>query len=438
MKMQVSLTATGGLERRLEVAIPAAEIDGEVAQRLNKISRTARLKGFRPGKAPISVIRQQYGEQVHGEVVNDLMRSSFSEAVAREKLSPAGGPRIEPIAMSPGADLKYAAVFEVLPEVRLKPLNELTVEKPVAKVSDQDLDAMLDTLRKQRPAYNAVERAAAAPDRVIVDFTGNIDGVEFDGGSGTEVPIELGAGRVMKEFEDALLGVKPGDSREFNATFAADHSNAKLAGKRATFKVNVAKVEEQSLPPLDEAFAKSFGIADGSIDNLRGEVRANMERELAEAIRQQMRAQVLEGLYQQNPIELPRQLVEEQIQELQVEMLRRAGVRDARQMPPREPFEQPARRRVALGLLMSELVRGANLKVSREAVNEKLNELASSYSSPEEVRRNYLQNADMMRQIESQVIEQQAIDWVLGQAKVTEKPTTFSEITKFGQSEGAN
>ena len=433
--MQVQLTATGGLERRLEVAIPAAEVDGEVAQRLNRISRTARLKGFRPGKAPLAVIRQQYGEQVHGEVINDLMRSSFSEAVAREKLTPAGGPRIEPIAMDPGADLKYAAVFEVLPEVRLKPVSELSVEKPVASVEDKDLEAMLDTLRNQRPVFNEVVRAAAANDRVTVDFTGTIDGVEFDGGSGNGVHIVVGAGRVMKEFEDALVGAKAGDTREFQATFAADHSNPKLAGKQATFNVTVTKVEDQSPAPLDEEFAKSFGIADGNLDSLRTEVRANMERELNEAIRQKMRAQILEGLYTQNPLELPRQLVEEQIQELQVEMLRRAGVRDAKQLPPREPFEQPARRRVALGLLMSELVRSAGIKVSREAVMEKLNELAGSYSNPEEMRRNYLQNAEAMRQIESQVLETQAIDWVLGQAKVTERAATFSDITKFGQAE---
>jgi trigger factor len=433
--MQVSLTATGGLERRLEVAIPAAQVDGEVAQRLNKISRTARLKGFRPGKAPIAVIRQQYGEQVQSEVINDLMRASFSEAVAREKLSPAGGPRIEPIAMGPGADLKYAAVFEVLPEVKLQPVTELTIDKPVASVSDQDLDAMLDTLRKQRPVFSEVARAAAANDRATVDFTGSIDGVEFDGGSGKEVPIVIGAGRVMKEFEDALIGAQAGDTREFQATFAGDHTNNKLAGKTATFAVKVGKIEEQLSAPLDEAFARSFGIADGNLDNLRNEVRANMTRELNEAVRQKMRAQVLEGLFAKNPLELPRQLVEEQIQELQVEMLRRAGVRDAKQMPPREPFEQPAKRRVALGLLMSELVRMANLKVSRESVQEKLNELAASYSNPEEVRRAYLQNAEMMRQIESQVLEQQAIDWVLSQAKVNETPSTFAELTKFGQTE---
>ncbi len=433
--MQVSLTATGGLERRLEVAIPAAEIDGEVTQRLTRISRTARLKGFRPGKAPIAVIRQQYGEQVHGEVVTDLMRSSFSEAVAREKLNPAGGPRIEPIAMSPGSDLKYAAVFEVLPEVRLKPVDGLTLVKPVATVSDKDLEAMLDTLRARRPVFNDVARGAAQNDRVTVDFAGSIDGVEFDGGSGKDVPIVIGAGRVMKEFEDALVGAKAGDAREFKAKFADDHANPKLAGQEATFKVQVAKVEEQSPAPLDAAFATSFGIADGSLDSLRSEVRANMDRELSEAIRQNLRGQVLESLFTQNPLELPRQLVEETIQELQAEMLRRAGVRDAKQMPPREPFEQPARRRVALGLLMSELVRNAGIKVSREAVQEKLNELAASYSNPDEVRRAYLQNADMMRQIESQVLEQQAIEWVLGQAKVTEKPSSFAELTKFGQAE---
>jgi trigger factor len=433
--MQVSLTATGGLERRLEVAIPAAQIDGEVAQRLNKISRTARLKGFRPGKAPIAVIRQQYGEQVHGEVISDLMRASFSEAVAREKLSPAGGPRIEPIAMEPGRDLKYAAVFEVLPEVRLQPLAELSVERPVATVSEHDLDAMVDTLRKQRPVFNEVARGVAANDRVTVDFVGRIDGVEFEGGSGNAVPIVIGANQVMKEFEDALIGASAGEKREFNATFSAEHTNKNLANKTAAFSVQVVKVEEQAPAPLDEAFAKGFGIADGNLDKLREEVRANMERELETAIRQAVRTQVLEGLHARNPIELPRQLVDEQIQELQVEMLRRAGVRDAKQLPPREPFEQPARRRVALSLLMSELVRSANLKVSREAVQEKLNELASSYSNPEEVRRAYLQNADMMRQIEAQVLEAQAIDYVLGQAKVTDKPSTFAELTRFGQNE---
>ncbi len=433
--MQVSVTATGGLERRLEVAIPAAQVDGEVAQRLNKISRTARLKGFRPGKAPLAVIRQQYGEQVHGEVVSDLLRSSFSEAVAREKLNPAGGPRIEPIAMGPGGDLKYAAVFEVLPEVKLQPISDISVEKPVATVTDADLDTMIETLRKQRPSFVEVARAAAANDRVTVSFKGTIDGVAFEGGSGEDVAITVGTGQVMKEFEDALVDASAGDTRETDATFPTEHPNKDLAGKTAHFSIQIVKVEEQQLAPLDEAFAKSFGIADGSLESLRGEVRANMERELNEAVRQNVRGQILEGLYKANPLELPRQLVDERIQELQVEMLRRAGVRDARQLPPREPFEEPARRRVALSLLMSEVVRAANLKVSRESVQEKLNEVASSYSKPDEVRRAYLQNPDLMRQIESQVLETQAIDWVLSQAKVTDKAATFSDLTQFGKNE---
>ncbi|MDF3022150.1 MAG: trigger factor [Steroidobacteraceae bacterium] len=433
--MQVSLTATGGLERRLEVAIPASQIDGEVAQRLNKISRTARLKGFRPGKAPIAVIRQQYGDQVHGEVINDLMRASFSEAVQREKLNPAGGPRIEPIALEPGQDLKYAAVFEVLPEVRLAPLSELAIERPVASVSDADLDAMIDTLRKQRPVFTEVSRGVASNDRVTVDFVGKIDGEEFEGGSGNGVPIVVGANQVMKEFEEALIGATAGDTREFNATFSAEHVNKKLASRTATFNVKIVKVEEQAAAALDEEFAKGFGIADGSVESLRSEVRANMQRELEGAISQKVRGQVLEALYTRNPLELPRQMVDEQIQELQVEMLRRAGVKDAKQLPPREPFEQPARRRVALSLLMNELVRSSGLKVSRESVQEKLNELAASYSNPDEVRRAYLQNADMMRQIEAQVLEAQAIDHVLAQAKVTDRPSSFSELTQFGQND---
>src|SRR6187402_3257500 len=297
--MQVQLTATGGLERRLEVAIPAAQVDGEVAQRLNKISRTARLKGFRPGKAPLAVIRQQYGDQVHGEVITDLMRSSFSEAVAREKLNPAGGPRIEPIAMGPGVDLKYAAVFEVLPEVKLAPLSGIAIEKPVAQVGDADLEAMLLTLRKQRPSFNEVTRAAANSDRVTVSFVGRIGGETFEGGSGENVPIVLGAQQVMAEFEAALIGASAGDSREFNATFGAEHTNKALAGKTATFSVQILKVEEQVPAPLDESFAKSFGIADGNLDSLRTEVKANMERELAEAVRQKTRSQVLESLFTQ-------------------------------------------------------------------------------------------------------------------------------------------
>jgi trigger factor len=433
--MQVSVTATGGLERRLEVAIPAAQVDGEVAQRLNKISRTARLKGFRPGKAPLAVIRQQYGDQVHGEVVNDLMRSSFSEAVARENLNPAGGPRIEPIAMGPGSDLKYAAVFEVLPEVQLQPVTDITIEKPVASVGESDLEAMIDTLRKQRPAHREVARGAAVNDRVTVNFKGTINGVAFEGGSGENVAITLGSGQVMKEFEDAIVGASAGDTREASATFSADHPNKDLAGKVSNFSIQINKVEEQLPAPLDEDFAKSFGIADGSVESLRNEVRANMERELNEAIRQNVRGQVLEALYKRNPMELPRQLVDERVQELQVEMLRRAGVRDAKQLPPREPFEEPARRRVALSLLMGEIVRSAKLKVSRESVQEKLNEVASSYSKPDEVRRAYLQNPDMMRQIESQVLEAQAIDWVLGQAKVTDKAASFSDLTQFGKNE---
>jgi trigger factor len=366
--MQVSLTATGGLERRLEVAIPAAQVDGEVAQRLTKISRTARLKGFRPGKAPIAVIRQQYGEQVHGEVINDLMRASFSEAVAREKLNPAGGPRIEPIAMNPGADLKYAAVFEVLPEVRLQPIADLALERPIASVATQISTPC--SIRCANSGRRSTKWRAAPRQRSRdVDFVGKIDGAEFDGGTGAAVPIVIGANQVMKEFEDALLGAKPANEREFNATFRRAHQQEARRRKTATFNVKISRSRSRCRRRSMKRSPRVSALPTAASKTCARSARQHGAR-AQEAIRQKVRAQVLEALYTKNPLELPRQLVDEQIQELQVEMLRRAGVKDAKQLPPREPFEQPARRRVALSLLMSELVRSANLKVSREAVRK--------------------------------------------------------------------
>jgi trigger factor len=434
--MQVSLSATGGLERRLEVSVPAARITGEVQQRLKNIARTARLNGFRPGKAPFAVIQKQFGDQVRTEVVSDLMRETYSQAIAQEKLKPAAGPRIEPIDLSPDGDLKYAALFEVLPEFKLADLSAVAIEKPAATVTEDDVDAMLENMRKQRPIYGEVAREARLTDRVIVDFDGTIDGAAFDGGQGRDVGVLVGGGRVMAEFEQAVTGARAGDTRSFDAKFPDDHANKSLAGKLASFTLTVKKVEEQSLPALDEKFAVEFGIQEGGVTALRQEVRSSMERELADAIKNKVRVQVLEGLYQANKIELPKSMVDEQVQELQIDMLRRMGVRDmkdVKEVPPREPFEEPARRRVALGLILGEILRGESIKLDRERVQARLTEMVSAYPNAEEMRRAYLQNADAMRQIEAGVLEDQAIDWVLGRAKVTDKASTFRELTGFGQ-----
>jgi trigger factor len=434
--MQVSLTATGGLERRLEVAVPEARVTTEVESRLKQLSRTARLKGFRPGKAPYAVIQKQYGEQVRGEVIGDLIRTTYAEAVNQEKLNPAGGPRIEPVAIQPGSDLKYTATFEVLPEVRLKPFDAINIERPSAAVADSDVDAMIESMRKQRPVFTAVERAAKETDRVTVDYVGKVEDKPVPGGEGKDVNFIVGARRVMTEFEEAVKGAKAGDSREVSVDFPAEHPNKELAGRKAVFHLDVKQVEEQTLPEVDEEFVKAFGVQEGGVEALRAEVRQSMTRELEDLIRNRVRSQVLESLYAQNKIEVPRALIEEQIQQLQLDMARRANITDPKQLPPAQTFEESARRRVALGLLLGEIVKTENMKVDRERVQTRLTDVASAYPNPDEVRRAYLQNADAMRQIESAVLEDQVVDWVVSKAKITDKPATFAELTGFGQNEG--
>jgi trigger factor len=431
--MQVSLTATGGLERKLEVAVPAEQVAAEVDQRLQKLARTARFNGFRPGKAPMGVVRQQYGTQVHSDVVNDLLRSSFADAVTQENLKPATGPRIQPIALDPGADLRYVATFEVLPDIRLAPVETLDLQRPTAAVTDADVDEMLESLRKQRPVYHLVERGAKTTDRVQIDFEGRIDGTAFQGGEGRDVPVVLGGGQVLSEFEQALSGAKAGETRTAVVHFPDDYHGKDVAGKTAEFTITLKGVEEMSLPPLDDAFAGEFGVKEGGIAQLRVEVRQSMERELADAVRNQLRAQVMDALHRENPIEVPQGMVEEAVQEMQVEIGRRMGAKDVSQLPPREQFLEPARRRVALGLVIGELMRGAELKVDRARVQERLSELVNAYPNADEMRRAYLQNADAMRQIESSVLEEQLMDWVIARARVTDKPSTFKELTRFGQ-----
>ena len=431
--MQVSLSATGALERRLEVAVPATEIAAEVEQRLKQISRTARLKGFRPGKAPFAVVRKQFGEQVNAEVISDVMRTSFAQALSQEKLQPAAGPRIEPIAMPPGSDLKYAAVFEVLPEIRIQSPDSLAIERPAAQVTDADLDAMIESMRRQRPVFTQVERPARETDRVTLDFDGKIDGESFEGSEGRDVAVVIGSRQALVELEEGIKGASAGETRTIPLAFPAEHPNKKIAGRTAELHVTIKRVEEQSLPEVDDAFCRAFGVEEGGVEALRTEVRQSMERELTGVIRTRLRTQVMDGLYANNPFDVPRALIDEQVQQLQADMARRIGARDASQLPPREQFEEPARRRVALGLLMSQIVQTEGLKTDRERVQGRLADLVASYPNPEEVRKAYLQNPDAMKQVESAVLEEQVVDWVLERARITDKPVSFKDLTGFGQ-----
>jgi trigger factor len=435
--MQVSLSTVAGLERRLEVAVPAERVAAEIENRYKEIARTARLKGFRPGKAPLAVVRQQYASQVQSEVVGDLLRDSYAEAVSRQNLKPATDPRIEELSAEPGAELRYVALIEVMPEFTLNPVSELAIERPSAEITDADITAMLETMRKQRPDFVAVEREAGENDRVTVDFEGRIEGELFQGGSATGFPFVIGQGRMLKEFEDGVRGAKAGETRSVTVNFPADYGSEQVAGKTAIFAITVQKVEEQKLPELDDAFCAAFGVSEGGLEALKIEVRSSMQRELDNAIRGKVRTQVLDALHDANPIEVPKGMVAEAMQSMQIDLARRMGLKDFSQLPKNDAMEAPARRRVALGLVVGEIVRAQDLKVDRARVNARLNEAVGDHPSADEMRRQYLQNAEAMRQIESAALEDQLIDWVLSQAKVTDAPSSFSELTGFGKGNAA-
>jgi trigger factor len=434
--MEVSLSDTGGLMRRLEVAVPATEVAKEVQQRLKQLSRTARLKGFRPGKAPLAVITKQFGEQVRAEVVSDLMRSSFVEAVTQEKLRPAGGPRIEPITLGPETDLKYAAHFEVLPEIKVNPPQDLAIERPAASVTEADVDAMIENMRAQRPLFTEVARPAHDTDRVVFDYQARIGGKLVEDGDLKDVRVVLGTRQAMPELEEGLKGTSAGEQRVISAVFPQEHPNKRLAGQAAELHLSIKAVEEHSLPAVDAEFFRAYGVEQGGLEEMRLEVRKSMERELAGVIRGRVRVAVLDALYKDNPVDVPRAMVDEQVQQLQVDTARRLGIRDARALPPAARFEEPARRRAARGRLISQIVQSEDLKVERGRVQARLDELIEGYPDPDQARRAYLQNQDAMRQIESGALEEQVVDWILARAKVTERPMTFKELTGFGEAGG--
>jgi len=430
--MQVSVETTGALERRIEVSVPRERIEQAIDERLKRVSRTAKLKGFRPGKVPIKVVKQQFGAQVRQEVLSDLMQSSFAEAVTQEKLSPAAGPRIEPISVGPDQDLKYRATFEVFPQIELKGVEGIAVMRPAAEVTEADVDAMVLNLREQRPRFSAVERESREGDRVTMDFEGQIDGAEFEGSKGTDVAVLLGGGRMLKDFETGITGLKADERKQIDVPYPADYHNAALAGKVAKFDVHLKKVEEKQLPELDDEFCREYGVLEGGIEQLRKEVRENMERELGQNVRARLKQQLMEGLLAANPVEVPQSLVDAQVREMQIDAARRMGARDASQVPPPEPFVEGARKRVALGLLIGELIKTRGIKIDRERVESRLVDLAASYPDPEQIIKAYRQNPDALRQVENMVIEDQVVDLLLEKAAVTDEPATFKDVMNFG------
>lgn len=428
--MQVSVENGRGLERTLKVQVPAERVDREVERRLKALGKSAKLKGFRPGKVPMKVLEQRYGDDVRREVVSEVMQSTYAEAVAREKLNPAAAPHIEPVNMDSGADLTYTATFEIYPEVELDGLDKLKVERPVVEVTDADLDNMVEKLRKQRADWEPVERAADEGDAVKVDYEGRLDGEPFEGGSAEAAVLEIGAGRLVEDFEKGLKGLKAGDEKTIKVKFPKDYPAEQLAGQKVEFSLNCHEVLERKLPEVDAEFARSFGVEDGDVETFRSEVRESMEREAAQAVRSRLKNDVLDAALKKVEVDLPNSLVDQEIESMQDEAVSRMGgdQRSVQDRPPRDAFEDQARRRVGLGLLIGEIIQAQNLELDRERIDKRIAELAEDYDDPEATARNLRANRNLMQRLEMMVLEEQAVDWLLDQAQVKDKKMSFDEL----------
>jgi trigger factor len=428
--MMVTVEATGTLQRRMRVELPAERIEKEIESRLKKVGRTAKIKGFRPGKIPVKVVRQRFGGQIRQEVLAELMQKSYSDAVLQENLNPAANPKIEPEASDSGKGFAYVATFEVLPEITLANLDKIAVAKPEVDITDDDRDAMIENLRKQKATFVAAERQAADGDRVIVDFDGTLQGEPIKGGKGTEVPVVLGQGQMLPDFESALRGVSAGEEKSFKVKFPKDYQAEELAGQTVDFAVKVHRVEEEQLPPLDDSLAELYGVEEGGLEQLRADVVSNMEREAAEKVRADIKEQVMNALIEQNPIDVPGSLVHQEMHSRQHEAMRRLGIEDHDKAPAAENFRTGAERSVRLGLLLQQLIRDQGINVDPERVRRKVEDLCSGYERADEMVTGYLSNPQVMAQIEPLVLEEQAVDWLVEQGKVTTKKVGFGAYMK--------
>ncbi len=428
--LHVSLEAGQGLERRLQVRVPAQRIEREVETRLRSVSRTANIKGYRPGKVPEKVIRQRFGDQVRREVLQDVVQSTYNEAVIGQQLRPAGDPQIDaaPEAGAEGVDFAYTASFEVFPEFTVQGLEAVAASRPDPAFDDADVDFIAENLRRQRCHWHATDREARTGDRVVVDFQGRLNGAPMDGGTGEKVTILLGAGRMVEDLEKQLVGVKSGDNREITVRFPADYQNPTLAGQAADFSIQVHEVAEEHLPELDEEFIRSFGVESGMKDDFVKDLRNNMADEFSARAKADVKRQLLEQLLQANPIDIPVVLVEQEATSLQADAMRNLKITDPAAAPALESFRQAAERRVRLGLLIGALIREQELVVDREKVRERIERLSDGYEKPDEIRKLYYQTAQLLTEVENSVLEEQVVEWLASRAAITPKPTTFRAL----------
>ncbi len=438
--MQVSVETTQGLQRKMTIALPAEDIDSAVTERLQSLGKTTRMNGFRPGKVPFNVLKKRFEPQVRSEVLGNLINKSFYDAVQQEQLRPAGQPVIAPEdEKDNGADgFSYIATFEVYPEFDPIFNEKISVTKPLVDINDSDIDEMIESLQKQRTDYKAVERAAANDDQIVIDFTGRVDGEEFEGGKAEKAPLVLGSGSMIEGFETQLLGLSAGDEKTIQVTFPEDYQAEHLAGKLAEFDINVHEVKESFLPELNEELIKSFGIEDGTLESLKADISKNMERELKQRIDNEVKTQIMDGLLELNPIDIPASLVKEEIERQKEQMMQQMPADADASFLGDELFTEQAERRVRLGLVVGEIVQKSEIKADAAAVRAQVETMSSSYQDPQQVIDYYYSNPEMLKNVEGLVLEEAVTAKVLDASTITEESRSFQDMMNPPKAETAS
>lgn len=432
--MQVSIESVSNLERRMTIQVPAERVDSEVENRLRSMTRKVELKGFRPGKVPFKVVKQRYGKGVYQEVLGDVLQSSFQEAVVQEKVKPAGMPAIESVESKVGEALTYVATFEVYPEFEVADLSGFEVSRPQVAIGDSDVDSMLESLQKQRQTWGSADRPAMDGDQVVMDFEGFVDGEAFEGGSAKGVPVVIGQGRMVPGFEEQLVGASKDDDVTLNVTFPESYPAEHLAGKKARFEAKIKEVNGPVLPALDAEFAKAFGVEDGSVDQLRSDIKDNMIREMTQTVRNRLKDSVMDQLYQKHALDVPQALINEEIKRLK-EQATASGSQQGDISFPDEIFADDAKKRVSLGLIVGNIIRDNDIQLDPERVETTLDELAASYEDKDEFKQYYRSNREQMSGVEAMVMEAQVVDWTLDQMQVTDDSMTFDTLMNPAETE---
>lgn len=426
--MQVSVEQTSELGRKLTIIVPTEKVESEIAQRLNSLKGRVKIDGFRPGKVPLNIVRQRYGAQVRQEVMTDKMQASYQDAVLQEKLRPASGPSIETQQIEKGKDLTFTASFDVYPEFDLCEFSQLAVEVPTSDVEDKHVDETVERLRKQRIQWSEAEEVVQDGQRITIDFLGKVNGEDLEGGKAQDFPVVLGEGSMIPGFEEQLIGLKPGESKSFAVTFPKDYANKDLAGQEATFDITAKKVETGELPEINDEFIRSFGV-DGAIEALKSEIRSSLEAELQQQIKVNSKRAVMQCLLANNEFILPESMVKQEINALREQAVQNFKVENTPDLPD-ALFEEEAKRRVKLGLIIGEVVSKQKLQVDAQRVSQHVEQLANQYADPQQVIQHYNSNNQARAQVESLVMEDQVVEWILEQVKKVEKKEAFENIVK--------